>query len=695
MDGVELAVEDSEPLSDWLVLNHTHFGCTLHTVTDRSQEGSQFCRGFGGIGGLLRFNVDVGGLNEQLGVCEEDEDESSFLSSGEYFVESEDEDAFDAESMIVNTPNWNEIPLLIRDWDGKDEASMCRLLDEMSRILTILSDSDLPLTNKRHLLSTLSTFSQTPDQSKKVHTRVRQCITLLESVQDGPLMVVDTDEFRTMEESLSTLKQRTVELMKHNKALTDRVAQAEEEKRIAEEKMRSAEEGKRIAEERQRQAEEQKGQALRDKDNLTSEVILMKQECEEARKEKVKSETEIQRLMGIVEEQKQQLTDVPIWVGTESLQTLDRTAHTLTPTTLTQIIVTPKENLWRTAFTQPIDEGEWEFKIRARDNNFVNVRLGFIRHPLPEDATQHPCGYYHSGIGGDFYLWDGKMWKSGKEFKPVGTNKKCDRIGQTSAIRVIMWRREARLFVDDEEQPGIFSDIPSPLCLGITTGFTIENLSVEMLWLKRLRGNEELERADVEERRTLKSENDILKHQLADVPIWVGTESLQTLDRTAHTLTPTTLTQIIVTPKENLWRTAFTQPIDEGEWEFKIRARDNNFVNVRLGFIRHPLPEDATQHPCGYYHSGIGGDFYLWDGKMWKSGKEFKPVGTNKKCDRIGQTSAIRVIMWRREARLFVDDEEQPGIFSDIPSPLCLGITTGFTIENLSVEMLWLKRLRA
>jgi peptide chain release factor subunit 1 len=27
-------------------------------VTDRSQEGSQFCKGFGGIGGILRYRVD-------------------------------------------------------------------------------------------------------------------------------------------------------------------------------------------------------------------------------------------------------------------------------------------------------------------------------------------------------------------------------------------------------------------------------------------------------------------------------------------------------------------------------------------------------------------------------------------------------------------------------------------------------------
>ncbi|KAK2944094.1 hypothetical protein BLNAU_20978 [Blattamonas nauphoetae] len=424
-------------------------------------------------------------------------------------------------SMIVNTPNWNAIPLLIRDWDGKDETTICRLLDEISRILTLVSDLDVPVANKRLLHTALTALSRSPALPKKGSLRITHSLATLDSVLDGPFVLVETAEFQTMAQSFSDFEQRSSELMKHNKVLTDRVAQAEEEKRSAEEKMRSAEEGKRMAEERQRRVEEQKGQALRDKeklkhevtrtredlrkardeketserekremaaekDNLTTEVILMKQECEEARKEKVKSEKEIQRLMRIVEEQKLQLADVPIWVGTESLQTLDRTAHRLTQATLTQIVKLELGANWRTAFTHPIDEGEWELKIRASGNTFMNVRPGFLRHPLPADATQKHCGNHVGGIGGDFNLWSGGMWKDG-EFKPKGTNKKCDGVGQTAAIRVNMWTREARLFVDEEEQPGIFTDIPSPLCLGITTGFTIENHSVEVLWLKRLR----------------------------------------------------------------------------------------------------------------------------------------------------------------------------------------------------------------
>jgi peptide chain release factor subunit 1 len=56
--GMELEVIEKLPLVEWLANNYKSFGTTLEFVTNRSQEGSQFCRGFGGIGGILRWRVD-------------------------------------------------------------------------------------------------------------------------------------------------------------------------------------------------------------------------------------------------------------------------------------------------------------------------------------------------------------------------------------------------------------------------------------------------------------------------------------------------------------------------------------------------------------------------------------------------------------------------------------------------------------
>jgi peptide chain release factor subunit 1 len=43
---------------DWLTENYRRFGTKLILVSDKTPEGSQFCRGFGGLGGLLRYKVD-------------------------------------------------------------------------------------------------------------------------------------------------------------------------------------------------------------------------------------------------------------------------------------------------------------------------------------------------------------------------------------------------------------------------------------------------------------------------------------------------------------------------------------------------------------------------------------------------------------------------------------------------------------
>ncbi|KAG6434201.1 hypothetical protein SASPL_105823 [Salvia splendens] len=60
----ELEVQDKMPLLEWFANEYRNFGCSLEFVTNRSQEGSQFCRGFGGIGGILRYQLDIRSFDE-------------------------------------------------------------------------------------------------------------------------------------------------------------------------------------------------------------------------------------------------------------------------------------------------------------------------------------------------------------------------------------------------------------------------------------------------------------------------------------------------------------------------------------------------------------------------------------------------------------------------------------------------------
>lgn len=73
--GLDLEIVGREILTEWLAENYTKYGTTLEFITDRSQEGSQFCKGFGGIGGILRWQVDFSVLDGDDGEYYSDDDD--------------------------------------------------------------------------------------------------------------------------------------------------------------------------------------------------------------------------------------------------------------------------------------------------------------------------------------------------------------------------------------------------------------------------------------------------------------------------------------------------------------------------------------------------------------------------------------------------------------------------------------------
>jgi peptide chain release factor subunit 1 len=79
LTGVELEVIEKEPLVEWFANNYKNFGCNLEYVTDRSGEGTQFVKGFVGMGGILWWKFDfiqMGAFEEkEHGVSDDDSDE--------------------------------------------------------------------------------------------------------------------------------------------------------------------------------------------------------------------------------------------------------------------------------------------------------------------------------------------------------------------------------------------------------------------------------------------------------------------------------------------------------------------------------------------------------------------------------------------------------------------------------------------
>ena len=70
--GLEMEqVVEPQSLLEWFAEKYKEFGANLEFVTNRSQEGAQFVKGFGGIGGLLRYKVDL----ESLQTVDDEEDE--------------------------------------------------------------------------------------------------------------------------------------------------------------------------------------------------------------------------------------------------------------------------------------------------------------------------------------------------------------------------------------------------------------------------------------------------------------------------------------------------------------------------------------------------------------------------------------------------------------------------------------------
>ncbi|CAD5334267.1 unnamed protein product [Arabidopsis thaliana] len=70
-----LDVEEKLSLLEWLANEYRRFGCALEFVTNKSQEGSQFCRGFGGIGGILRYQLDMTAFDSEDGEALDDDSE--------------------------------------------------------------------------------------------------------------------------------------------------------------------------------------------------------------------------------------------------------------------------------------------------------------------------------------------------------------------------------------------------------------------------------------------------------------------------------------------------------------------------------------------------------------------------------------------------------------------------------------------
>jgi len=73
-EGQDMDVVEKKLFTEWIVENYKNYRSKLDFITDKSQEGNQFVKGFGGIGGILRYRVDFDAYDDGGSQMDSDSD---------------------------------------------------------------------------------------------------------------------------------------------------------------------------------------------------------------------------------------------------------------------------------------------------------------------------------------------------------------------------------------------------------------------------------------------------------------------------------------------------------------------------------------------------------------------------------------------------------------------------------------------
>lgn len=63
--GLDCEIIENITMTEWLLDNYKRYVSHLEIVTDKSSEGNQFVKGFGGIGGILRYKIETNFEDEE------------------------------------------------------------------------------------------------------------------------------------------------------------------------------------------------------------------------------------------------------------------------------------------------------------------------------------------------------------------------------------------------------------------------------------------------------------------------------------------------------------------------------------------------------------------------------------------------------------------------------------------------------
>ncbi|KAK2945185.1 hypothetical protein BLNAU_19874 [Blattamonas nauphoetae] len=126
--------------------------------------------------------------------------------------------------VFVNSSTWLNVPAVIRSWkEGDGSEVLKQLLEAVDEILKQTCDENIPIMNKHLLHSSLSSLAQNASLAKNVRMRVTHCLVSLESVVEGPFVMMEREEIQAMVREMEELRFENGELKRQNEEQTSTI----------------------------------------------------------------------------------------------------------------------------------------------------------------------------------------------------------------------------------------------------------------------------------------------------------------------------------------------------------------------------------------------------------------------------------------------------------------------------------------
>ncbi|KAK2950569.1 hypothetical protein BLNAU_14461 [Blattamonas nauphoetae] len=348
----------------------------------------------------------------------------------------------------VNSFQWFHIPTLLTTHIQSQQEQptkqnnevLSQLLQRMMTILDECFDSHTPIANKRLLHSSLSQLSQSPSLDPKIKRGVGYCFVALDSVDEGPFVVVPKEQLESMEAAVSSFSELQ---QKHDELPTKLVESERKNGQLEKEKEKWTEERKTHLSTIQSLQKEME-RIQRKKDQHRNDLESKVQKLEE-------NERVIGELNHTIDQLKFKVPARPQSIVASNVIVAFSPDHfRVRGSTVTRI----NSGGWAGCFTKPVSKGIHRLSLITKAEY---VHFGVI------DAAEYPkfliSAVWRSPKAALMQKSDGKLWSAGKS---ISLNDRPQN-GQEWSAEADLAKRTLHFFIDGVQQPHHFINIPVSL----------------------------------------------------------------------------------------------------------------------------------------------------------------------------------------------------------------------------------------